>query len=264
MYPNLSVIVPTVGRSSLDRALQSVISQLNVVLEIIVVDDSELQDLSIPEDIPGKVIKTGGKVGVSKARNMGLDAATNRWVAFLDDDDEWLPKKTEVQLKYIQELSLDASLTSAFVNESTRPKVPLKVGESPIHALYSRLSFFENRHYMAMGSLIYDSEKFHIRFMDKLTERENIFFYESLFKLGAKIAQIDEPLVIIHFSKSNSLGRINMESEIEWFRLISNYPKYVRRNFLIESARNFARFRDFGSAIKVMWYLLKNEVSKKV
>jgi hypothetical protein len=117
---------------------------------------------------------------------------------------------------------------------------------------------------MAIGSLIYDSEKFHVRFMDELTEREDFIFYESLFKLGAKFAQMDEPLVMIHFSKSNSLGRLDLDSEIEWSRLILNYPKRVRRNFLIVSARNFARFRDFGSAIKVMWYLLKNEVSKKV
>jgi glycosyltransferase involved in cell wall biosynthesis len=264
VIPNLSVIVPTVGRSSLNRAIHSITSQVNVVLEIIIVDDSELQDLSFPENVPGRIIKTGGKVGVSQARNIGLNAATNRWVAFLDDDDEWLPNKSEVQLKYMKELSLDASLTSAFVNKITRPKVLLKIDESPIHALYSRLSFFANRHYMAMGSLIYDSEKFQIRFMDKLAERENIFFYESLFKLGAKIGQIDEPLVIVHFSKSNSLGRINLKSEIEWFGLISNYPKHVRRNFLIESGRNFARDWDFGNAIKVIGVLLRNEVSKKV
>jgi len=264
VIPNLSVIVPTLGRSSLDRALHSIVSQVNVVIEIIVVDDSELQDVSLPENIPGRIIKTGGKVGVSKARNMGLDVATNRWVAFLDDDDEWLPKKSEVQLKYMRELSLDASLTSAFVNKITRPKVPLKIGESPIYALYSRPSLFGNRHYMAMGSLIYDSKKFQIRFIDKLTERENILFYECLFKLGARIGQINEPFVIIHFSKSNSLGRINFDSEIEWFRLISNYPKHVRRNFLIESARNFLRSWDFGNAIKVLGFLLRSEVRKRV
>ncbi len=40
--------------------------------------------------------------GAGAARNMGLDRAGGRYVAFLDDDDVWLPEKLEKQLAYMR------------------------------------------------------------------------------------------------------------------------------------------------------------------
>lgn len=91
-----------------ERALKSVISQTYGNLEIIVVDDS-------PDDYPGRtavasMVKGYGSVGVRyiphktckgacEARNTGLTAATGTYIAFLDDDDEWLPQKIEKQIE---------------------------------------------------------------------------------------------------------------------------------------------------------------------
>lgn len=97
----VSVIVPTVGRLELARALQSVRGQeTEARLEIIVVNDGA-PGIDIPADVcrlADRVVRTSGRTGGSNARNMGMDAATGDFIAFIDDDDEWLPRKLELQL----------------------------------------------------------------------------------------------------------------------------------------------------------------------
>ena len=61
---NVSVIIPTTGRDSLDDSINSVMSQSKKVLEIIVVDDSTSQSVQLDDCL---VIRTGGSRGVSYA-----------------------------------------------------------------------------------------------------------------------------------------------------------------------------------------------------
>lgn len=94
MSARVSVIVPTVGRDSLFLALESVRSQ-GVETEIVVVDDSgsAAVDDSLGSDV--RVIHTSGRLGAAEARNVGLAAARGEFIAFLDDDDVWLPGHLE-------------------------------------------------------------------------------------------------------------------------------------------------------------------------
>lgn len=101
---NFSVIIPTCNRNQLlKRAVQSVLNQRSVSLEIIVVDDSteidasgsNLQQYLRQFDII--YIKTGGAKGGAYSRNLGLSHARNDIVAFLDDDDQWQPDKLYTQ-----------------------------------------------------------------------------------------------------------------------------------------------------------------------
>lgn len=103
MY-NFSVIIPTCNRNELfKRALQSVLNQRSVSLEIIVVDDSTEIDVSgnnlekYLRQYDITYIKTGGNKGGAYSRNLGLSHARNEIVAFLDDDDKWQPDKLYTQ-----------------------------------------------------------------------------------------------------------------------------------------------------------------------
>ncbi len=97
--PNISVIIPTYNRAhTLPRALESVLAQTLPPVEIIVINDGSTDDTkNVLANYPGLIFVDKKNVGVSAARNRGIEKAQGKWIAFLDSDDEWLPNKLEKQ-----------------------------------------------------------------------------------------------------------------------------------------------------------------------
>ena len=97
--PDISVIIPTYNRAHiLPRALDSVLAQTQLPIEIIVVNDGSTDGTkSVLSNYPGLKIIDQQHSGVSAARNIGLEHTNGEWIAFLDSDDEWLPEKLEQQ-----------------------------------------------------------------------------------------------------------------------------------------------------------------------
>jgi glycosyltransferase involved in cell wall biosynthesis len=99
--PRVSVVIPTYNRAALIReTLDSVLAQTIGDSEVIVVDDGSTDDTAT-------VIATYGSrvlylhqenAGQAAARNRGIRAAGAEYIAFVDDDDLWLPAKLEKQL----------------------------------------------------------------------------------------------------------------------------------------------------------------------
>lgn len=102
----VSAVIPTRNRPQLVcRAIASVLSQTYRNFEIIVVvDGPDVASVNAIHALQEKciqVIALPESVGGSEARNTGVRHARGEWVAFLDDDDEWLPQKLEKQIKAI-------------------------------------------------------------------------------------------------------------------------------------------------------------------
>lgn len=104
----VSVIIPTHNsEATIGRALESVFLQTQLPIEIIVVDDfSNDATISIVDQIrevtpvlPIKLIRLQENQGPATARNTGWNMATGTYVAFLDADDSWDPRKLEIQYK---------------------------------------------------------------------------------------------------------------------------------------------------------------------
>ncbi|HEX6678537.1 MAG TPA: glycosyltransferase [Actinomycetes bacterium] len=101
--PSVSVVVPTHNRRHLlPRTLSSVLGQVGVDLEVIVVDEASrdgtaayLREL---DDDRVRVVRHERPKGTARARNAGIDLAAGSYVAFCDDDDLWAPDKLAVQL----------------------------------------------------------------------------------------------------------------------------------------------------------------------
>jgi glycosyltransferase involved in cell wall biosynthesis len=104
-HPLISVIIPTYNRAALlPRAVESVLAQEDVSLELIVVDDGSTDNTgSVLQNLSHSIRYVRiPHAGVSAARNRGIREAVANWIAFLDSDDYWLPGKLKKQLIYLQ------------------------------------------------------------------------------------------------------------------------------------------------------------------
>ena len=94
--PRVSIVIAVYnGAPTIERALASVFAQTYTDYEVIVVNDGSTDDTAAVLARFGDKIRliTQGNRGLSAARNAGVRASTGEYVAFLDDDDEWMPEK---------------------------------------------------------------------------------------------------------------------------------------------------------------------------
>jgi glycosyltransferase involved in cell wall biosynthesis len=133
----VSVIIPCYRcASTIRRAVQSVIDQTQKPTEVILVDDESgdktlavLQELekSYPSWI--KVIALTKNQGVASARNAGWAIATQPFIAFLDSDDAWHPKKIEIQFAYMNqhpEVTLSGHMHQILSKDDHLPNWPIQ------------------------------------------------------------------------------------------------------------------------------------------
>jgi glycosyltransferase involved in cell wall biosynthesis len=102
---HVSVVIPAYNLEGyIGRAIESVLAQTRPADEIIVVDDGSTDDT-------GEMVKKYGSAvryihqenaGASAARNTGIKAAKNEWIALLDGDDEWLEENLERQMGLLE------------------------------------------------------------------------------------------------------------------------------------------------------------------
>ena len=134
---DVSVVIATHNRASMVvEAIDSVLSQSEPVREVIVVDDGSSDQTERQLSAYGDRIRAFFRPqgGASAARNFGMQAAQGRWIAFLDDDDVWLPAKIERQMKIV----------------ANNPNVGLVycsdfAVDEQLHMLYTREAAPENR-----------------------------------------------------------------------------------------------------------------------
>lgn len=107
----VSVIIPAYNsQDSIIPCIESVLKQTHRNIEIIVVDDGSVdatkefvQNYQIQNEIAGLRLISKKNGGPSSARNVGIKNAQGEYIAFLDSDDEWLPRKIECQLQVFKE-----------------------------------------------------------------------------------------------------------------------------------------------------------------
>jgi len=150
----ISVVIPSHNRKDeLDVALSSVFSQTLAAAEVIVVDDGSTdntQDYLRTAYPMVTIIRNEAARGGAVARNQGAYAATQKFVAFLDSDDRWLPDHLKNKLSFLTKENADGVYCS-FYNQ-TGNEEPVAVEFNPAGLKRGNL-----------GSLILGNQRFDAR-----------------------------------------------------------------------------------------------------
>lgn len=155
----------------LERALDSVESQTIPTEPIVVTDDQQR--------------------GPAWARNVGLDRASARFVAFCDADDYWKARKLETQLDALAETGAGLCLTQTVMQES---------GETNVEPFETTAEFAEDilfrRSQYVMSSLLIDTDRVQPRFDESLACYEDYLFAIQAASEGACF--VSDAVTIIH------------------------------------------------------------------
>jgi hypothetical protein len=220
--PQVSVVIPTFGRPDLvSRAVVSALGQTGVEVEVIVVIDGDdpatraaLAALAEPRLT---VISHPGNRGAGQARNTGVDAATADWVAFLDDDDEWLPTKLSAQLAAApREPAVVMTLSNCVSSYGTfvRPSLPY-AEDMPIDEwLFGRHSWTKGgQSFLQCSSLMMPRSLFEtVRFTTLKLHEDWEIVLRAVKEQGLRLITVREPLTIFYIPEK----RPSLSSTFTW------------------------------------------------
>lgn len=224
----VSVIIPSIGRKSLQRAVFSALSQEPIRTEVIICLNGPglRHTINVPRNYEDRItiIRDPKVMNANMARNAGIRKATKKYVAFLDDDDYWLPEKLRTQLAEIHNLEHDRWLiTSKYFDEhlsfKVLPKRVIQENESPIDYLFVRKSIRNMRVSLPTSSWIAPLSLF-IRnpFDNELRLHQDWdWLISTLDSEQIQVKTIEKPLLVYSTEiKSNTNSRTNWKHSLEW------------------------------------------------
>jgi glycosyltransferase involved in cell wall biosynthesis len=232
--PLVSVVIPTFARAGLvQRAIRSVFAQTHRNLEVIVVidgDDPATEAALAKIDDPRfRFIVHEVQQGAGPARDTGALAARGEWVAFLDDDDDWLPTKLERQLA-LAPAGRPALLMTLFRcispdGDLVKP-ARLYQGREPIDEwLFDRHSWARGGEGMVQTSaLMLPRTLFdHLRFKDTKQHEEWELAIRAVKEHGCEFVIVPEPLVNYYVpTNAPSLSKTyTWQRSLEWANSMS-------------------------------------------
>ncbi len=125
MEEMVSIIIPTYNREKeIVRAINSILKQTYDSYEVIIIDDGSTDNTG--EVVRGiaddriRYIRTEDNHGAAHARNVGIREAKYDYIAFLDSDDEWMPRKLELQMHKMLESPEEIGLVYCRMSGITR------------------------------------------------------------------------------------------------------------------------------------------------
>lgn len=133
----VSIIIPTCNRPELlKRSIASVLAQTFQDFEIIVIDDGNGEGYDVVSSFSDRrinYIKNQEKKGAAGARNIGIYNAHSPFIAFLDDDDEWLAHKLEIQIGFLDSSPEDVGFCFSAVRNTYNDHTDISQVEDGVH-----------------------------------------------------------------------------------------------------------------------------------
>lgn len=244
LNPLVSVVIPTRNRAVLVlRAIRSALEQTVREIEVIVVIDGEqgceTADLVTSlADCRVRCIALQERVGGAEARNVGVHNARAEWIALLDDDDEWLPSKLEMQMDAARRNEGNKQLVVTCLHihraegaaDVVRPRRLPRHGEPPSDFMFDYLCYFQTSTFVASKQLM-----LRIPFTKDLPFFQDIdWFLRALSVAEAELIVVGQPLSIYYAPEKRTTitSGVNWNARVDW----------GRANRHMMSKRSYSRF----------------------
>lgn len=251
---SVAAIIPTVGRSTLDRAIKSVLSQTTPINEVIVIDASP-QPVSISKSVDDSRIRvvrtyseTDGSPSAAKNRNIGVASASSEFIAFLDDDDEWHPRKTEVQVEALRKARFEDIVISCrslyrLANGLRYPRPVRLLPDDPpvLRAFYGRPHVMPLLAYTATSTfLMKRTIALDVPMVEDMDVFEDIWWMHKIEEAGYRFVQLPSVLTTVHAQPRRSLSRDSVRLNLDWASQLEGCYARYGRNYVLGIARRNA------------------------
>lgn len=262
-HPLVSVVIPTYERSDfIQRAIESVVNQSYKNVEILVVDDND-PDTVYRKQTEKKIIELQKKYknikyikhdknkGGSAARNNGVQYAAGEYIAFLDDDDTFLPLKIEKQLDFLISNKLDMVFCYSILSKDENTKIyKPKFADSKNYIKYLLVyNFIGTQTILCTKKSILKINGF-----DESLQRCQDWDLAIRFSLKCKIGCIKLPLVVVDINKHQRITNRNKDHTEIIYRKYLHYAKRFDVLFLVllHCIKNLY-YKRFNTYIKNVW-----------
>ncbi len=265
----VSCVIPSYKRAdTLRRAVDSVLVQTYENMEVLVVDDNiagdefskALHDVidEYKDDSRVRLVTQPKHINGAEARNAGIRAARGEWIAFLDDDDEWLPTKIEKQMSALEKHP-EVAGASCYYNEYIDGKLfhscpPYTTDDLNFKVLTRQIAMYTPTLLMRKDKLMEFGG-----FDNRLRRHQDLQLLAE-YTHRNKMLVVEECLVNVY--GDSLINRPSLESFIQvkkdYFASIKNvfesYPKH--KQTLIKCAHYYEvmfcamKVKNFGAAIK--------------
>lgn len=193
----VSVIIPCYRCSdTVERALDSALNQTLQPAEILLIDDASgdgsldlLCNLEKTHAPRVKVISLAENGGPGLARNAGWEAATQPWLAFLDADDAWHPRKLEIQWAWLE--SHPEAVLCGHASQFSTGRIDFPAEDAPIAIRLSPMQMLFSNRLPTRSVMLRKNLPFRFRGRDVT---EDYFLWLEIILSGAPAYRLEVPL----------------------------------------------------------------------
>lgn len=239
----ISIVMPTYNSVKyLENSINSVLAQTYSNWELLITDDCSTDHTfeliskysSIEPRI--KVFKNINNLGAGSARNNSIKHAKGRFIAFLDSDDLWHPRKLEKQIPFM--LEKECSLSYSYYQKIDENGTLKGIITSPILTNKKKLLFTN-----VIGCLtaIYDTEKVGKLYMPLIKRRQDMALWLKIMDVSGNAHGIPEILAYYRVSKDSLSGNKYKAAMSQW----SLYRDTLKLN-IVKSTIYFISYAFFG------------------
>jgi glycosyltransferase involved in cell wall biosynthesis len=253
------------------RAVRSALAQTYKDVEVIVVidgpDPATATALASIHDSRLRVIALPHAQGAQTARNTGIEAAQGDWVALLDDDDEWLPEKTELQLERAKASAAQYPIVSSkFLARTSDSELtwPRRDPYEPLSEyMLARDSCSRGEGWLHTITLLFPKDLFHFARFDPTLKKcqDTDWVLRASMLDGVRIEFISKPLAIWYDDDRARISTIpDWRTYFEWIESVRGLitPRAYASYLAITVASHAARQRIWSA----FFFLLRRMLTR--